>query len=491
MAVRNLRGIGSTKPIPVYVWIPPLFSPIHKVEIFDGTTVTDITDIIIEGEYVDGVTETIGSFIFKIDNSQETFTSLFSTYDTIRIYLDYGTVATTQRFNGVIERLSKSGHTLIISGRGEAAKYIGKNVTYSATSKARSTILSEIIAKYFTDLTTTNLETDSTLATVNYTDKPFLEVVEEICNAANFSAYVDKDSDFHYFAENSRQNITEAAVHDSNIINVGDFSPDASEIFNKVKVYGKETAGLPLIATAEDSTSQTTYKVKELKIDDSNITTEEQAQVRADFELSLNKDPVILGEIISLGLPTLLPGEMVRISDPQNGLDPAFYNIRKFRHIFSNDEPFQTVLTVKKERTSIPQSLKKRIKFESSATASNNPNELDFTKLYDFNSEVGSHNNTQININDAVSGGGYLEVKSGSTGTWTSPILELDHVADFFEFRFEGVNTGSIDILLSTDAGNIYTSVPSTLIPSGRRIRFQLVLHSASTQVNNLLLMYN
>ena len=26
--VRNLRGIGKQKPIPVYVWIPPIFNAI-------------------------------------------------------------------------------------------------------------------------------------------------------------------------------------------------------------------------------------------------------------------------------------------------------------------------------------------------------------------------------------------------------------------------------------------------------------------------------
>ena len=491
-AVRNIRGIGGVKPIPVYVWIPPKFSPIHKIEIFDGITATDVTDIVIEGEYIDGVTETIGSFSFQIDNSNETYTNLFNTYDQIRIYLDYGATASTRRFIGLIERISKKEHTLVITGRGTAAKFSGKNVTYAATDTARSTILSEIIAKYFSaDLTTNNLETDSGLATVSYSDKPWQEVIEEICQAGGRDSYTDKDSDFHYFESGSRLNITEAVVHESNLISVGDFSPDASNIFNKIKVYGLEVGGFPLIATASDSASQTTYGVKELKIDDKNITTVSQAQARADYELSLQKDPPTVGEVTSLGLPTILPGEMIRISDPQNGLNPNYYAIQKFIHKFSNDSPMMTILTIKKERSTIPNILKKRIKFETDITISNNPNEHDFSEIYDFNSDTGTHSNTEIEIN-SVTGKGVLKTDGASTGTWTSPTLNLSsNLSGSSDIKFEGTDISSVQVHISTDGGTIFTPLPAVSIPSGRRIKIKMILNSANTRIDTLAILYN
>lgn len=490
MAVRNINAIGATKQIPVWVWIPPQYNLIHKIELYDGTTATDVTDIVIEGDYNDGVTELIGNFSFKIDNSTQAYTDLFSPYDKIRIYLDYGTEATTMRFVGLIERISKSEHTLVITGRGTAAKFIGKNVTYWAINMPRSTILSQIISQYFTELTTTNLESDAVTATVNYVDMPFFDVVEEICSAAGFDAYIDKDNDFHYFESGSRQNTTEAVVHGYNLIETGDFSPDASNIYNKVKVYGAEIGGMPIIATAQDTTSQTTYGIKELKINDSSIITTTQAQARADYELSINKDPPIIGEVTSLGLPTIAPGEMIRISDPMNGLDPNYYAIQGFTHKFSNDEPVMTTLTVQKQRSTIPKILKKRIKFESRITATTNPFELDYSEIFDFSTDTGTHDDTEIEINPATNQG-VLKTTGGATGTWISETISLDDNIAGFEIRFSGSNLEGTEFSISTNGGITYNPVwYGRSVPTGQDIKIKVSLKSASARLDTLAFLY-
>ena len=493
MAVRNIRSIGSTKPIPIWVWIPPTFSPIYKIEVTDGTTTTDITDFVIEGEYTDGVTETIGNFSFKVDNSTQNYSTLFDLYDRIQISMDYGTTASTVRFVGMIERLSKTDSNLVISGRGSSAKVIGKNITYSATDKARATILSEIISENFSSiLTTNNLESDTTTLSVNYFEKPFMDIVEEICFIGGRDAYVDKDFDFHYFVSGSRINTTEAIVHEYNLISTGDFSPDASAISNSVRIYGLETSGLPLIYTSSDSTSQTTFEVKNLLLNDTSITTQSQVQARADYELARNKDPPTIGTITSLGLPTILPGEQLRISDPLNGLAPNYYLVHKFTHKFSNDKPFMTEVTVQKERTSIPKILRKRIKFESEAIKNINKNNLDFSFIYDFNSESGIHSNTQISINPNT-GEGYLETTGGATGTWISDTLEVDSNVSAVEIRMAGTDNQSTQLFVSVDGGIVYNSVLSgdTTITAGKDIKIKVVLRSATTQINAVALLYS
>jgi len=485
MPVRNISSIGSTKPIPIYVWIPPQYDLIYKIEIYDVDTATayDVTDIVLAGGYTWGITETIGKFEFTIDNSAQDYLNIFTPYDELRVYLDYAATATTLRFKGIIERVSKKDFTLVLSGRGPAAKYIGKNVTYSATSTARSTILSGIISKYFSDLTTTNLESDTGTATVNYFDKPFWEVVEDICGQATFDAFVDTNYDFNYFSRGSRTNTTEAIVHEYNLIELGDFSPDASFVYNKIKVYGVETDGMPIIATANDTTSQTTYKVKELKINDSNITTKTQAQTRADYELALNKDPPTIGMVKSLGLPTLAPGQKLRISDPLNGLNPGYYDVFEFSQKFSNDEPVMTEVTIKKERTTMPNVLKKRIKFESEISAVSNPNEMDYSVIDNFDSDAGTHSSTAIST-------GALRVSSGSTGTWTSDSISLSGDLNTFEIRLAG--GGSVVIRISLDGGIIYTQVPMSTegtvtsnVPINSVI-IKIELGTSITQVNTM-----
>lgn len=492
MAVRNIRGIGGTKPIPVFVWIPPTFSPIYKIEVYDGTTATNITDYVIEGEYTDGITETIGNFSFKVNNSTQAYSTSFDTYDQVRIYMDYGTTATTLRFVGMIERLSKSESNLIISGRGSAAKVIGKNITYSATDTARSTILSEIIAANFTSITTTNLESDTSTLTVNYFEKPFWDIVEEICFIGSRDAYIDKDFDFNYFVSGSRRNTTEAIVHTYNLINTGDFSPDASSIANNVRVYGFETSGLPLISTSSDSTSQSIYEVKNIKISDESITTTSQAKTRSDYELSKNKDPPTVGTITSLGLPTLLPGEQLRISDPLNEINPGYYQVHKFTHKFSNDDPFMTEVTIQKERTSIPKILRKRIKFESEIMKNINKNDLDYSYVWNFDSESGTHSSTRISINSNT-GTGVLETTGGATGTWISDLLTLDSNVSAVELRMAGSDTAGTQLFVSVDGGTVYNSVLSgdTTITSGQDIKIKVVLNSATTQISALALLYD
>lgn len=491
--VRNIKAIGSRKPIPIFTWIPPVFDAIFKIELYDGTTATDITDIIIEGEYTDGVTETIGSFNFKIDNSTSAYTSVVSPYDKIRIYMDYGTSADTLRFVGMIERVSKSESNLVLSGRGSAAKVISKNITYSATDTARSTILSEIISENFSGvITTNNLETDNTTLTVNYSEKPFWDVVEEICSIGSRYAYVDKDFDFNYFEIGTRLNTTEAVVHSANLIYTGDFAPDASSISNRVRVYGKETNELPLIYTSQDTTSQSTFEVKDLKINDTSITTPAQAKARADYELARAKDQIIVGSLTSLLLPTLLPGEQLRISDPLNGIEPSYYNVQKFTHKFSNDDPPMTEITIEKERTSVPRLLRKRIRFESEISKNPNPNNLNYSYVWGFNTDSGTHSGTQIVINPNT-GEGVLQTTGGATGTWESDLLTLDSNISAVELRKSGEKDETVQLFISVDGGTTYNSVLSedTEIVSGQDIKLKVVINSADTRVKSVCMLYN
>lgn len=500
MTVRNILSLGRPKPIPVYVWIPPTYSPVFKIEIVSQGVSYDVTDIVIEGDYTDGITETIGNFNFKIDNSNQTYSSLFSPYDQIKIYMDYATTATTLRFVGRIERASKSDNNLIISGKSTAVDYLGKNVTYAATDTARSTILTNIINSYFNSsgtkytgvsLTTTNIESDTGTMTVNYFDKPFMEVVEEICAAGTRDFYIDVNADAHYFSSGSRQNTTEAIIHEYNILSTGDFSADASTVYNKIKVYGSVIGTVPVLATAEDSTSQAIYKVKELKINDTSIISIDQAQARADYELSVRKDAPTIGEVISLGLPTLQPGEQVRISDPLNSLNPQYYTIQKYNHKFSNDEPFQTSVTIQKERTTIPNILKKRIKFESEISTNANANELDYSHIFDFSTDIGTHSNSSIDINSST-GVGELTFSSAN-GTWTSPTVSLLSNVSAIEPRIDGTNLNGVLIRISIDGGINFSTVSSgsTSITAGKNVQIQLLSFTTNPVITSVGFLYS
>ena len=487
MAVRNIKGIGSQKPIPIHVWIPPAYTPIYKIVVSTSSQDYDITDYLIKGEYTDGITETIGSFAFTIDNSTENYTTAFSLYDEVKVYIDYGATASTLRFTGLIERVSKLKNQLVLTGRSSAMRAIGKNVSISG-SGYRSTILEYIVNTYFSGVIgTAGIETDAGNIEVNYSDTPFWDIIQDLCKSGGRSAYVDKDYNLQYFISGSRENTTEAIVHDQNLISVGDFSPDLQQIYNKVRVYGAIYDDIPIIATATSDTTLTKGDIKELTIVDRDITSYEEAQARANAELDYYKDPPTVGEVTSLGLPTLQPGEKLRISDPPDGLEPKAYEIQSFTHKFSNDEPFQTTVTIKKERNSIPYILRDRIKFESSSNETKNPNDLDYSVVWTFDEDVGTHDHTRI-VN------GILQTDGSSTGTWISPTTSLAANMTRIEVKVSGTYLQGRKLWISANNGTTWNEVPdygSITIPTGKDLKLRIDLPSATTEVTAAGLLYS
>lgn len=485
-ATRSLRGI------PIHVWIPPTMDMEFKIEIVDSSGNTyDITDEIVEGEYTDGVTETIGNFIFTIDNDDQSFTDKFSLYDEIRIYMDYATSATTKVFIGLIEKVSTKEEDIIITGRAIASRVMGITVTYAASDYTHE-ILSTILTNHASYITQSNIDTTESTdksVVVNWYQKPFWECVQELCNNSGYDAYIDADSDFNYFVSGIRDNSTEAVVHDHNLEEVGDFTPDLSFVYNRIIVYGAKVKDQQVLWTEDDDDSISSYDVRELVINDSNIITVAQAEARAVYELSLNKDPPIIGEVTSLGLATILPGERIRISDPDSNLQPDYYNIQKFTHRFSSDDVPLTVLTIKKEGNTLSKVLKKRIVFETESTEKENPNEMRFSWINTFDSDSGIHSDTEITE-------GVLKLQSGkSTGTWISDLKTVSSNVSAFELRIRGGAIPGTECYVSIDGGNRWQVVSNLntsydSFPSGINLKLKIVLNSASSQIDSLALLY-
>lgn len=483
MAVRNLKTI---KP---KIFIPPIYDIEYKIEIVDSSgNVYDITDEIVSGEYTDGITETIGNFTFTIDNDDQTYTNKFSLYDEIRIYSDYDTSATTKRFVGLIEKVSTKEGDIVVTGRSIASKVMGLTVTYTSTDYTHE-ILSSIVTKYATDITQSNIDTTEstdTIITVNWYQKPFWECVQELCNRSSYDAYINADSDFNYFVSESRENTTEAVVHEYNLEEVGDFTPDLSFVYNRIIVYGAKIEDMQIIWTEEDSDSIDSYDVRELIINDSNIITTNQAKDRALYELSLNKDPPIIGEVTSLGLATILPGEQIRISDQESNLQPKFYNIQKFTQNFSDDVPL-TILTIKKEGNSLVKILKKRIVFESESTETENPNEMKYSWLFTFDDDSGTHTNTEITE-------GVLKTDGSASGNWVSDLNSLSSNMTHCELRIKGESIPGTIFYVSIDNGTHWQLVSlntlKTLSPPGQNLKIKVELNSADTQIDSMVLLY-
>jgi len=483
-----MASVRSLKRVKAAVWKPPVYGALYKIEItrLDGTITDDITDIIFEGEVIDGVTDTIGNFSFTLDNSGENYTGVWSGGEILRLYIDYATSATTARFRGRIEKVSYQDQKIKIIGRSYSAKLLDITVTQTYSDMETSEIVKDLLDNYASDITYTNVNESDTNVTITWYQKPFWECIRELCHASGFDAYVDSNLDFHYFESGTINNTTEAVVHDSNLFEVGDFAYDHSLIKNRIIIYGANIGDLPLIYTTEDSGSISDYGIKELIIQDTNIVTMTQAEERADYELNLSKDPPLMGDVTSIGLATIQPGENVRISAPSSNLNPNYYKILTYKHKFEGF--MKTTLTIEKEPKKIYHILRDRISNEQNIAEMPNPNEMRFSWNFDFESETGNHTNTEI-ID------GVLKTVSGqTTGTWISDVKTLDNNVIACDLRAAGTALSGTLWYVSTDSGQTWQTISNlntnkNLI-HGKNLRIKVELKSASTQINSLCLLY-
>ncbi|HED06287.1 MAG TPA: hypothetical protein ENI61_06360 [Ignavibacteria bacterium] len=484
--VRNIKSIGNVKPIQAIHFIPPKFNPIYKIELVSSTETIDVTKSLVDGDFTEGVTGTIGSFNFKILDPSNNYSDKINEYDLVNLYIDYGTAATTLRFSGKIERKVNTEHIYLeLTGRSLAMITTGVNVIYdSGGLKARSIILKEIIDKYFSGvISTSGIEDDLTEVEKVYSEVPFWDIVEELCNSGKYDAYISTSLIMNYFVRGSRENKTEAIVENRNLIQTIEFAKDTEELVTKVRVYGKSVEGIPVLATSSSNTNLTGGIDKVLKIDNTNITNVTQAKEFADQKYAANNFLPTIGSIKSLMLPTLLPGEKLRIVSPTNNIPPLYYEIYSYTHTFSSSGSPITTVNIKKPRLNLPGILKKNIKFKTDITASDNPYSLDSSYIFDFKSDTGTHSGTAIKINSST-GKGEL-YSPGGFGTWTSPIVTTSLRLSAIYPKLSGTDLKSVLLRVSSDGGNIYTPMVAGIksLPSGKNTRFQIIINSTTTNI--------
>ena len=460
MAVRNIKNIRP------HVWVLPRSTAEWKitVERSDGS-IDDITQTIIFFSLEDGVTDNFGQFEFKIDNSDEAYTSAWTGGEIVRYYSDYATTATTIRFKGEIEKPSKRSNNIVVKGRSRALRFANITVTKSFSNTETSAILASIINSYGQGVfTTTNISASTTSLTVNWVQKPFFDCVNELATAAGFDFYIDASDDWHYFSSGSITNTTDAFVHDSNINEVGEFTPDLSQQRNRVIVYGAEQEGTQIIYTKEDTAGIAAGDaIKEHIITDDSITSRTSAKDRAEFEYAKLQELPIIGEVKGELLATIQPGEKLRVSDPPNGIAPAAYRMVSYKHSIDTEGLIETSVKLNKQYKATSQVLKSIIQANNQQqSVSLNPEEMRFAQNYLFDDDSGSHTNTEITS-------GNLRPTAG-TGTWTSNTTSLD----------EGQSLSEVYIVASGNLTGVTFSV------SGDGITFESVSRKTKTNLVNV-----
>lgn len=105
---------------------------------------------------------------------------------------------------------------------------------------------------------------------------------------------------------------------------------------------------IPMIAYAQDGTSQGLYKVRQWPIPAKGIYTQVELDEFAASELAKRKDPIAGLKIIALGTAGIIesackwiPGYKVKVNSPGDGINNAYYRILEV-HIIVADEPIMS-----------------------------------------------------------------------------------------------------------------------------------------------------
>jgi len=474
----------TTKREKSVIYISPPRPAKYKLTIDDE----DVTNKIVNLEVEDGVTDIIGRFSIEFYNPNNIYTNKWTGMETVRYYKDYETTATTLRFRGRIEKISYQGHKIKLTGRSEALKFLNITVTKSYINENCDVILKDLIDNYGSSFTYVNVNLCTAKLTVNWSQKPFWECVQELCTASGYDCYVDASLDFHFNIKGSVKNIVEGIIHNKNLVSVGDYGDDIVQSKNRIIVYGAEKDGIKQIYTAEDTANQAIYGIREKVINDSNVTTYEQAKDLADYELAKSKEPVTVGEVKGILLATIQPGEQILVSSPNDNIPGAHYNIVSYKDQVGEGKFFTTV-RINKEPKKVSDILKDNIQnIDKAGDKSINPEEMRYSYDFLFDADSGTHANTEIS-------GGNLQLETGNTsGNWISPRRTVNaNITDAYIVAV-GEDLSNIIFQVSSNDGVNYEACSNksriTLINQEKKLRVKVIFSAATARLDSLQVQY-
>jgi hypothetical protein len=486
MAVMNIRGFRPS------VWIPPSITAnwLLTVTMNDGT-VHDLSDFLLGGQIIDACTDEIGGFEIEFPNASGQFTGAFSGMEIVQYYCDYaGGTPSTLRFRGRVEKPSLQNHTVRLSGRSEALFLVDRLVTKTYTNTDVADILRDLVVSYGDGrFTTTSIPVSTgVILTVDWRQKSWIECAKDLCAASNREWRMTPLLDIELFERNSVVNLDDAVVHTYNLVEVGEFAPDVSQIKNLVRVFGASSGSVQVLYTARDAASIALYGERELTVQDNTIDRFEAARDYAEYLLAQNLAPPIVGDVRSVLLATATAGQSLRVSAPYDGLSASQYPIVKLEH---NLVEHTTTLTVNREPRKLSGVLKDRIEAQNRLQeVGANPHNLDTSFTFTYDSTTGVLVQTEIT-------GGVLRLAAGqSFGTWTSNVRELGvNLAQVYLNVDVEQRSGAVFEVSGNDGVTWQTIVPRELTTiattSGPNLRLRVTLNDPLTQVAGVSLLYS
>lgn len=467
------------------IWLPSEWTPRIDIQV-DGTSVlSDCTS----AEFTGGIigVETICKI--TLVDSEGDYAREYTGGETIEFFCDM-VDGTTSIWKGTLEHPKRKfggAYTLELIGSDFQADLTDITVTEEYTNENCEDILRDIISKYLTGYTTTNVGDSTVETTIKWNNKPFFDCVLDLCEIAEYDAYVDTDKDFHFFERESITNDSESIVWNDTLMEIKNFGADQTDVRNRIIVYGEDESGLPIVYQADDTTSQTANGVKEKIIKDSSARTYEQCKSIGDGTLAAEKDKANKGEVSSLIVPTMRPGQMVWLTNPVQDITDTFRLI-KYTHKYPE---YATTLIFAKDKT-IPTIFKERKKAELASENLTNPFKMKGSLNLTFDTE--DDYDTTASSTVELSESNLIVTSGNSSGVMVSNRRTTTTDITAVHLKIKGDFLSGTTYSVSTNDGGDWETISSetlkTLSSTGKNLRLKINLTSADTRIDSVSLLY-
>lgn len=460
----------------------------------------DVSDFIVDGIVILTATKATGAFNLTLDNDLGRYKGKWDGNETIEIYADYSTAA-NKIFQGSIESIryqfSSRGRFVRLSGRqapnacdqtrilswgGTAARDMAINALRGTAGTADSEGNYPDGAMYETGLTwDTDNDNFYNMITASYINKPKWDIIKDIVRRCSCDCYITPTLTLRMFTSESITNSDESITVADNLIGL-DVGTDTRYVKNRIHIYGanaEDSTNVVYLKTANDTDSQDDYGRHDLIISDPDVNSMDELDDKATVELANNKDLNKQGNITSIGLPKLNPGEMFYVTSPRDNIDKGLFKAVEIRHTLSKRDGFRTIVSVDERRKNTPMIFQDRIEKERSLVTFNNINEMEDSYVITFEESPSlcTHSDTK-ELNS------YLVLDSGyTTGTCTINKKTFGANVGSFELRLEGSNLAVSSFKVSNDNGISWiTAVQKdreyTFASTGKDVKIEITLLS-------------
>ena len=466
-----------------FIWIPREKNTVYNIEI-EGV---DVTTDAIESEWTRAIIGLEAPCKITLIDTDGTYADKYIGGEVVELKLDFDT-GTRSQWKGKLESPRKkfgAAYTLELIGSHFQSDLLDVTVTESYDgSMTKDAVYKELLDTYYPTHTYTNVEATTETITINWDNKPFWDCVTDLCGSTN-DAYLDSDKDHHFFAKESKINTTDAIVWGDNLLEIENLGVDTIDVKNRIIVYGEDDNGLPIVYQTNDTASQTTFGIKELIIKDTSIKTYEQAKELGDAELVAQKSTSTDGDVNSIILPDLNPGDMLWITNPVQKVHGQ-YRLVKYTHKL----PVEQTKTIFAKEKTIPQIFKDRKKGEQKLQKITNPFKMTNSYNFPFDdlNNIDSTLSTTIEVAESN-----LKTSVGATGTMISQLRVATTDLTFVQLKVIGDTISDVDYYISTDNGDTYQKVEletKTSVTAGTQLRVKVELNSASTRIDSLAVLY-